>query len=85
MLAKARTILDARRAKLPRGIYEGNVAQVAPSLAEHYSAEYPWSASRLEAYASCPFQFFSSSALGLEVLEAPQIGYQAGAVTPVIG
>jgi ATP-dependent helicase/DNAse subunit B len=53
-------------------------------LSLRYGERAGWSASRLEAYASCPFSFLVSSALGLEVIEAPQIGYQANQLGTIL-
>jgi ATP-dependent helicase/nuclease subunit B len=36
-----------------------------------------WSASRLEAYGTCPFNFYAASALELEVREPPEPGFDA--------
>ena len=80
MLARAHTILDSRRAKNARGIYEGNVVQVANRLTEHYSAEYDWSASRLEEYGSCPYRFFVNSALKLAAKTTPEPGLDAAQI-----
>ncbi len=57
-------------------LYDGNLAALARELNLRYGPRAGWSASRLEAYATCPFFFLASSALGLEILEAPQAGYQ---------
>jgi ATP-dependent helicase/nuclease subunit B len=73
-LTKAHAILDSRRAKNPRGIYEGNVAQVTNQLMDNYSAAYEWSASRLEEYGSCPHRFFINSILKLAAKITPQPG-----------
>ena len=37
-------------------------------LTRRFGAEYLWSASGLEKYAYCPFQFFAGHVLGLEEL-----------------
>lgn len=73
-LAKAHAILDWRRAKNARGVYEGNVERVAFSLAEHYSNQYNWSASRLEEYSNCPYRFFINSTLKLVAKTTPEPG-----------
>ena len=79
-LGKAHAILDSRRAKNARGIYEGNVEQIASSLAGHYSAEYDWSASRLEEYGSCPYRFFVNSTLKLAPKTTPEPGLDAAQI-----
>ena len=83
-LAEAEPILAARVQKEASGPYDGGLQALGKDLDKRYGERAGWSASRLEAYASCPFQFFSASALGLEVLEAPQIGYQANQLGTVL-
>lgn len=76
-IAQAHTILDARRAKKARGIYEGNVKPIAADLAARYSVDYDWSASRLEEYGSCPYKFFINSTLKLVAKTIPEPGLNA--------
>ena len=83
-LAEAESILAARVRKEASGPYDGGLQALGKDLDKRYGERAGWSASRLEAYASCPFQFFSASALGLEVLEAPQIGYQANQLGTIL-
>jgi ATP-dependent helicase/nuclease subunit B len=83
-LAEAEPILAARVQKEASGSYDGGLQVLGEELDKRYGERAGWSASRLEAYASCPFQFFSASALGLEVLEAPQIGYQANQLGTIL-
>jgi len=83
-LAEAEPILSARVQKEASGPYDGSLQALGKDLDKRYGERAGWSASRLESYASCPFQFFSSSALGLEVLEAPQIGYQANQLGTIL-
>lgn len=73
-LQKAHGVLDQRRAKLAQGAFEGNLAQFIDQLTSKFSAEYVWSASRLEAYKACPFRFFVNAALKLEPKETPELG-----------
>ncbi len=73
-LKQARDVLTARRAKTAKGHYEGLVEEIAPTLAQRYPASETWSASRLESYGSCPFQFFVQNALELEPHEPPELG-----------
>lgn len=77
ILAKAHSILDARRAKNAQGIFEGDVESVAHDLATDYSAKYEWSASRLEEYSGCPFRFFINSTLKLAAKVIPEPGLDA--------
>lgn len=76
-LAKAHAILDARRAKNARGVFEGELEMVAHDLATDYSAKYEWSASRLEEYSGCPFRFFINSTLKLVAKTIPEPGLDA--------
>lgn len=56
---------------------EGDLSAVAGELAEKYGPQHVWSASRLETYNSCAFQFFIGSVLGLEPREEPAEGLDA--------
>src|SRR5690606_37954142 len=67
-------ILDARRAKHARGRYEGDLSQISVLLADRFSKEQVWSASRLEAYSDCPYRFFTNAVLDLEKSELPEPG-----------
>jgi ATP-dependent helicase/nuclease subunit B len=78
----AAQVVHAREASEPSGRpspapspWEGNLAILAPALAAHYSPDHIWSASRLEAYATCPFLFLIDSVLGLEPRLPPAEGY----------
>lgn len=73
-LQQARAVLNARRAKKPRGKYEGYTDQITEKLAADYSAAHTWSASTFETYGSCPYQFFIQKALKLEEKKAPELG-----------
>jgi len=76
-IGETQSILAARLLKQAGGPYEGSLAALAEELGQRYGPRAGWSASRLESYATCPFSFLISSSLGLEVLEPPQIGFQA--------
>jgi len=76
-IAETRPILEARLQKEAGGAYDGSLAGINQELGQRYGSRSRWSASRLESYATCPFFFLASSALGLEVIEPPQLGYQA--------
>ncbi len=75
-ISETRSILVARLQEAAGDLYDGNLAALAGEFNLRYGPHAGWSASRLEAYATCPFFFLASSALGLEILEAPQAGYQ---------
>jgi len=48
------------------GIYEGDTSTGSVDLSERFGAEHGWSASRLESYGTCPFEFFVAYGLELE-------------------
>jgi ATP-dependent helicase/nuclease subunit B len=73
-LRHAREVLKARRSKHASGPHEGFVEPIAPALSQRYSPAQTWSASRLEYYGSCPYQFFVRTALGLEPRVLPKLG-----------
>ena len=77
-------VLANRLQKEAKGEYDGDLSKIDQILAVRYGEKAGWSASRLEAYASCPFSFLASAALGLEVIEAPQIGYQANQLGSIL-
>lgn len=76
-LQHAQSVLRARRAKQPEGVYEGKPEVLAETLTQRYSADTPWSASRLETYGNCPFRFYVSSALELAARAIPELGMNA--------
>ncbi len=55
--------------------YEGQLqeARIRQAVAEHYHREYTFSASQLEQYASCPFQFLLKRVLKIEPQVAPRL------------
>lgn len=73
-LRKAHQVLDARRAKNAQGAYEGNLTRLVDQLNSNFSADYVWSASKLETYKACPFRFLVDAALKLEPKEPPDLG-----------
>ena len=73
-IQKAHRILDARRAKLAQGIFEGNLSTLSDQFTSRFSSDYTWSASRLETYKACPFRFFVDATLKLEPKETPELG-----------
>ena len=73
----AQAILAARLQKEARGAFDGGLEALEPELGQRFGPRAGWSASRLEAYATCPYFFLAAYALGLEVLEPPQLDYQA--------
>ncbi len=66
--------IEALRARMnPRaaGIYEGELFD----LSERFGASHGWSASRLESYGTCPFEFFVAHALELEPRQEAEEGF----------
>jgi ATP-dependent helicase/nuclease subunit B len=53
----------------------GDLSSLKPQLAERFGPGQPWSSSRLETYAKCPFYFWAAYAMELEPRELPQAGF----------
>lgn len=83
-LDEAGSILAARLQKEASGPFDGDLQILGKDLQIRYGERAGWSASRLESYASCPHQFFSTNALSLEILEAPQAGFQANQLGSIL-
>jgi ATP-dependent helicase/DNAse subunit B len=73
-LQQVREVLHARRSKEVKGPYEGDLTPVSDTINQRYSPDAVWSASRLETYSNCPYQFFVSNLLELEARELPKLG-----------
>lgn len=76
-LRSASSILQERLARSAAGLYEGDLAEAEPLLKERFGPSHVWSASRVEQYAQCPYEFFAGSILGLEAQEPPVPGMDA--------
>lgn len=76
-LARGAAILQSRLAGRAAGAYEGEIPELSSLLAARYPARHPWSASRLEAYGTCPFYFYVAHVLDLEPRTPPEEGYDA--------
>lgn len=76
-LQHAHEVLKARRSVKPAGEHEGIVESVAALINQRYAHGEVWSASRLETYGTCPFQFFVRHALDLEPHTLPRLGLDA--------
>ncbi len=74
-LRRGASILQARLAKRAAGPYEGELPEISSQLEDRYPASQAWSASRLEAYGTCAFLFFSAYALELEPRTPAEEGY----------
>ncbi len=68
--------LRARMSPRAAGIYEGELFD----LSERFGASHGWSASRLESYGTCPFEFFVAHALELEPREEAEEGFDVRAL-----
>jgi ATP-dependent helicase/nuclease subunit B len=64
-------VLRARMSPKAKGIYEGELFD----LSERFGMSHGWSASRLESYGTCPFEFFVAYALELEPREEAEDGF----------
>ncbi|MBM4425640.1 MAG: hypothetical protein FJ031_00230 [Chloroflexi bacterium] len=69
-------VLRARMNPKATGIYEGELFD----LSERFGAGHGWSASRLESYGTCPFEFFVAHALELEPREEAEEGFDVRAL-----
>jgi ATP-dependent helicase/nuclease subunit B len=79
-IQKGIEVLKARMNPKAEGIYEGDTstrfASVKVSdLSERFGAAHGWSASRLESYGACPFEFFVAHAMELEPREEAEEGF----------
>jgi ATP-dependent helicase/nuclease subunit B len=73
--AEGAAVLRARQSDAAAGPHEGDLASLAPHLAQRYGPTHVWSASRLEAYAACPLHFLLLHDLLLEPRAPPQEGF----------
>jgi ATP-dependent helicase/DNAse subunit B len=69
------SVLQARLADEPSGPHEGDLTVLADRLSTRYGPHHTWSASRLEAYATCPMLFWVGSSLDMEPRTPPEEGY----------
>ncbi len=68
--------LRARLAPRAAGKFEGEIFE----LSERFGAEFGWSASKLESYGTCAFEFYVAYGLGLEPREEPEEGFDVRAL-----
>jgi len=71
-------VLMARLAPAAEGAYEGDISTNLGQtfgLSQRFGPEHGWSASRLESYGTCPYEFFVAYALGLEPRTPPEEGF----------
>jgi len=53
----------------------GDLSALAVQLVERFGPDQPWSSSRLETYAKCPFYFWATYVMELEPRELPRAGF----------
>lgn len=75
-LNAAAEVLRHRRGR-HLGVFDGGLSALADHFAVRFGPDTPWSASRVEAYRTCPHFFFVSSVLGLEPRAEPVEGLDA--------
>ncbi|MBS1245642.1 MAG: hypothetical protein H6R36_297, partial [Chloroflexi bacterium] len=71
--------LRARLAEQANGPLEGDLSSLVAELHARFPADFVWSASRLESYGTCPMDFWTGVALGLEPREPLEEGYDVRA------
>ncbi len=74
---RARGILQERLATDSLGPFDGDLSDSAQPLSDRFGTKHVWSASRLEAYGACGFQFFVGSGLGLQPRDPVRVGLDA--------
>jgi len=55
--------------------WNGDLSALGEQLALRFGQDQPWSSSRLETYAKCPFYFWAAYAMELEPREPPRAGF----------
>jgi RecB family exonuclease len=76
-LRQARPLIEARLQAEPAGEYEGDLSLLTSILADQLGQGHSWSPSRLESFGTCPHYYLSSTLLGLQELEEPELGPDA--------
>lgn len=74
-LMRALEALQARLSRRAAGTFEGEMPELAEDLSARFGPSHGWSASRLESYGTCPFEFFIAHALELKPRTPPEEGY----------
>ena len=64
--------MQSRLNRRATGPFDGDVSELGEILAGRFGMVQGWSASRLESYGTCPFEFFVAHALGLEPRTPPE-------------
>ncbi len=73
-LERAGAVLRSRSAKKPEGEFEGVLPGITAQMREKFNPQMIWSTSKLEAYGTCPFQFYVKETLKLEPRRLPELG-----------
>lgn len=76
-LAGATDLFTLRQARSRGSPYDGDLGALAAEFGHRFSPDQTWSASRLEAYRTCPFMFFVGHVLKLEPRPEPREGLEA--------
>jgi ATP-dependent helicase/DNAse subunit B len=74
-ISRGHVVLHARLARPAASEYEGELPDLSVKLSDRYPESFGWSASKLEAYGTCPFYFYIAYTLGLEPLTPPEEGF----------
>jgi ATP-dependent helicase/DNAse subunit B len=75
-LERSKEIILERSTREAHGssLYDGNLKNREEVISDKYPVDHIWSASRLENYQTCPFNYFIGYVLGLEKPELPEEG-----------
>lgn len=71
---QAASRLCQQRQQKKADAYDGELTHLAPQFSDRFGRHHVWSASRLEAYRTCPYLFFVANVLKLEPRAEPEEG-----------
>ncbi len=77
ILTRATAVLEQRVRSAEPGAHDGDLTLAGSTFAARFGPAHTWSASRLESYRNCPFQFFIGSVLRLAPRVRPVAGLDA--------
>ncbi|MBN1580147.1 MAG: PD-(D/E)XK nuclease family protein [Anaerolineae bacterium] len=63
------------RSRAAHSLWNGDLSSLEGRLAERFGPDRPWSSSRLETFAKCPFYFWAAFVMELEPRDLPRIGF----------
>jgi ATP-dependent helicase/nuclease subunit B len=69
------TVILQARAQAALSPWTGDLSPLRELLEQRFGSNRPWSSSRLETYAKCPFYFWAAYAMDLEPRELPKAGF----------